>query len=162
MKTTLDNFCDDIWSEIEKWSIEASIMLSDAVLDTTVQAQKDIKKITPKGAKRWEEKNYRDCFKIKPSRSRNRNLMDRTLWNSQYQLSHLLEDGHEVYTRLGKKTNPNARKIGPLEIKKRSAKNGGTFAVFTDNKHTVKYGNWIHTRELAEQNLVNEIKTKFR
>ncbi|MBQ0113748.1 MAG: hypothetical protein KBT03_11520 [Bacteroidales bacterium] len=161
MKTDISKLDEVLKKELDEWSIQTTIKLSDAVLDTTIEASKEIKKLTPRGAKRRDGKDYRDCFVIKPNRSKSKNLLERTLFNEQYQLSHLLEDGHKVYTRNGKKTDPNAVKVGPLDIKKRSAKNGGTYAVFSDSKHTAKYSNWYHTRKLAEEHLVKDIKDKL-
>lgn len=162
MRTDISKLDDVLKKELDEWSIQTTIKLSDAVLDTTIKASNEIKNITPKRANHTKGKNYRDCFKVKPNRSKNKNLLERTLWNEKYQLSHLLEDGHKVYTRLGKKTDPNAKKIGPLDIKKRSAKNGGGFVIFNDSKHTASYKNWKTTRKNAEENLVENIRNKFK
>ena len=161
MKTNLNRFCDDVWETIDEWGKETSIKLSDSVLETAIESSKKIKELTPKRKGSKGKKAYRNCFTIRPNRNKNKTLMERTLYNTQYRLSHLLEDGHEVYTRTGKKTDPNAKKIGPLEIKRRTGRNGGTFAVANDNKHTVSYKNWKHTRDKAEEYLVDSIKSKF-
>lgn len=150
-----------IWDKLEQWDVQVTEQMSQSVLDTCKETKKELKKATPKGSKRMKGENYRDCFTIKPNSSKSKALMTRTVWNTQYQLSHLLEDGHMVYTRLGKKTDKSAQKIGPLMIKKRSAKNGGTYAVFNDNKHTASYTMWKHGEEFASDYLVDDLKTRL-
>lgn len=163
MKTVdISQIGDAIWEEIEKWDKECNIKFSDSVLETTKEARNEIKKSTPKLDGKKSGKHYIDSYQIKPNQNKNDIQMERVLWNKKYQLSHLIEDGHLVYTRLGRKEDINARKIGPLTIKKRSAINGNTFTVFSDNKHTAKFNIWKHTKDYASEKLVESIKQKFK
>lgn len=100
---------------------------------------RDIKLIQKGNGRKDGSKRYRSTFT-----TRKKSDTERILWNKQYPLSHLLENGHYVYNQYG----------GPYNIKK--SKYG------TTGDHTKAFDIWeITDKELAKY-VITEVEKKLK
>ena len=87
--TILDDYSKNIYEEMEK----ASVDVADKGVST-------LKLTSPKSNKKG--KHYRSCWRVKTTSNLNR--FSSTIYNTQYQLTHLLEKGHKI--------NRNGQQVG--------------------------------------------------
>lgn len=101
----LSNLGDVITKELEKFEKDVYGAMVETCEESIKEAKKEIKRDydAVKIGKSSRKKPYRSTFT-----TRKKGDLSRILWNKQYPLSHLLENGHYVYNQYG----------GPYEIKK--------------------------------------------
>lgn len=147
---------------LTEWSIAVESKLVDSVYDTAKLSLKYIKKNTAK-SRRKGKNAFRNSYLMTPT-SKNGTSKDRykrTIHSSQYQLAHLLEDGHMVYTReRGHKNDPSAPKLGPLTIKRTYPKSRSLATIQKPTK-TSKYEMWKKTEEYASKELYDQVVEKI-
>lgn len=153
----LDQLVPTLNNLIKEWSAEVVTLIEEAQDESIEVARKGIKKMTPpkSGRKVTDDdgnlknaKYYINCYSIK------RNVVSdhsSTLYNRKYPLSHLLEDGHEVYNQYG----------GPYPINRRTAKNRPNAKV-DSNMLTTKFEMWELEGEPASVDYVHRAIKKIR
>lgn len=153
----ISQFAEVLEQTVQEWGKNVSDVAETTVHNMAVGARKTIKSATPKNPViREGRKHYATCFGIK--KDKKSSIITEKVYNTQYQLSHLLEDGHNVYTRLGKKNDPKAVKIGPLKIHNRTFQQGG---VVESSTKTAKFSMWQKGEDYVEKNIVEDFKKEL-
>lgn len=117
-RTDLANLAKWIDKTLGQYTTEVEAQLSLAIDETAKETIKKIRKDTPR--LKNAEKPYRSQYYLYPRGNKveyHNGEYTKTLHNKKYQLSHLLEDGHKVYSRAGKKDDPNAPSTGPFMVR---------------------------------------------
>lgn len=148
IRKELDNYKKDVYGAMVE-------TCDEGIKESRKFIQKDMVSIM-KG-KTEDRKHYRSSFT-----TRKKNELSRILWNTQYQLSHLLEDGHYVYNQYG-----GAHDIHPNWPLIFGFKKNGDPIVYgseygTSGKRTIALGSWDktekHTANFVEKTLLKKLK----
>lgn len=137
----LSQLSNAIKEQLDEYRVEVHAVMVEVCEDGIKFAKQEIKQDlddVQKGKGR-KSKRYRSTFT-----TRKINDTERILWNRQYPLSHLLEDGHFVYNQYG----------GPYDIKK--SKYG------TTGDHTKKFKIWEITEKAVSQYVVQKVQEKLK
>lgn len=132
----------------------------EGIKEAKREIEKDLKDLR-KGRKE-DGKHYRSSFV-----TRKKSDTSRFLWNREYQLSHLLEDGHHVYNQYGGpyEIHPEyplyfGYKGIPTTLPKKPKIYGSYWG--TSGKVTHKFGAWDktekHTADFVEKELLKKLK----
>lgn len=134
---------DALLTEIGSWQKSAFTDLQDSVKESATEAKKKIMELSKSTVNRRSggTKHYRSCFTTRKTGD-----LEQTLWNRKYPLSHLLEDGHQVYNQYG----------GPYAINPRNSKYG------TSGTTTHEFDMWEETEKHTEKYLYDKVISKFK
>lgn len=155
----LDKLGTELNNVIKGWTADVIVMVEEAQDEAIVNARKDIKTMTPpKGS---QKRPYINCYSIR------RNVISEhstTLYNTKYQLSHLLEDGHEVRNQLSDKPkNDGSGENYPhtWRIHTRTAANISNAKV-DDEMHTTKFEMWENEGTPAAEDYIKRSLSKIK
>lgn len=143
---TLDQFAGEINKLIGEWKVDVEITLEDAS-DSAINVSKHyIKNITKESGmnhsrKKKANKRYVNCFTTRKP-NRNKKFL-RALWNREYRLSHLLEDGHDSYNQYNTPGNKHYRDYLPRPYTIHTSK----FPDSIGRTHTHSFGVWEKTEK---------------
>lgn len=170
---SLDKFSDEVVSILNEWKVDVDLACEKGA-DKTINSMRDhIKRKTKKDVETSQRnKNnpsaqYVNCFVTRKPRRGSKNKFLRALWNKQYQLSHLLEDGHDSYNQWNK-TPELARRYGrngkplprPYTIKK------SRFPSSIGKKHTHSFEMWKSTEDFGAkkfpEKVIKELENMYR
>lgn len=158
-KVDLTGLGDVILQELDEFDKSVHVALvetcDEGIKEAKKNIQKDLKSLM-KGTME-DRKHYRSSFI-----TRKQSDLSRILWNTQYQLSHLLEDGHYVYNQFG-----GAYDIHPQWPIIFGWKKNGDPIVYgseygTSGKTTIGLKSWgrteEHTADFVEKTLLKKLK----
>lgn len=161
-EVSLDRFTNEIIAHLKEWKVEVDLTLEDACDATIKNSRKHIKEKTKTSgmgvSNRYlnqPSKQYVNCFVTrKPDRKRR---FLRVLWNKQYRLSHLLEDGHDSYNQFN---SPNSKKFNeelprPYTIKKSKFPNS------IGKKKTHSFLIWEETEKWTGDSFYRSVKSRL-
>lgn len=143
-KVDLATLSDAIVKELKEWQGNVEQIMIDTCEESIKEAKKEIVRefdTIKKGKRQDGEKRYRSSFT-----TRKKNNLSRILWNKQYQLSHLLEDGHYVYNQYG----------GAYDIDPKKSKYNTTV------DHTKAFGVWDKTEKHIAKYVEDTLNEKLK
>lgn len=146
-KATIEKFADVLASEIGEWTVKLNQEFEKVIKRSGTKYIQEAKKKTPT----WDNevgKQYINCFINKKTS----NPLVRIIWNKKYQLSHLLENGHYVYNRKGRKKNLKSRVSGKYTIKH------SKYPESIGKKTTKSFGMWSNAADEIEKYMEEQIK----
>lgn len=159
---TLDRFTNEIVSRLKEWKVDVDIVCEDASDATIKNAKKHIKQITKTSGmgvshmyKNDPTKQYVNCYVTRKPDRRRKFL--RALWNKQYQLSHLLEDGHDSYNQYNQPGNKNFRDNLPRPYTIKRSK----FPSSIGKKHTHEFSVWEETEKWTGDSYYRSVKKRL-
>lgn len=147
---------------VEGWEKKVDLALVDGLYEVAKATKHELVKNT---ATRRRKKGtpLRSSYVVTPSGKMSMGGLakKRTLHSTEYQLAHLIEDGHKVYNRPNGKFNKAAKKEGPYEIKRTYPKSRKK-AISQMPTKTSKYEMWKKAEEYAKKELYEVIVGKLK
>lgn len=159
---TFSRFTREIEDRLKEWKVDIDLVCEDACNATIKNARKHIKEKTRSSGmgvsnrlKDNKAEQYVNCYVTKKP-DRNRRFL-RALWNKQYQLSHLLEDGHDSYNQFNKigSKDFDANRPRPYTIKHTK------FPSSIGKTHTHSFKLWEETEEWTSESFFRSVKTRL-
>ncbi|MBQ0111921.1 MAG: hypothetical protein KBT03_02215 [Bacteroidales bacterium] len=158
-KVDLSSLGDVLRQELDDFNKSVHVAMVETCDEGIKEARKEIIRDldTLQKGKIEDRKHYRSSFT-----TRKKNDLSRILWNKQYQLSHLLEDGHYVYNQYG--GSYNIHPDYPLIF---GHKKNGEPIIYgsrygTSGKVTIGFKAWEktekHTADFVEKTLLKKLK----
>lgn len=148
-----------IEKELEEYSAKVYVAAVETCNEGIKESRRYINQemVSIMKGKTEDRKHYRSSFS-----THKKGDLSRVLWNKQYQLSHLLEDGHYVYNQYG--GNYDIHPEWPLIW---GFRHDGMPYVYgseygTSGKKTIALGSWgnteKHTADYVEKTLLKKLK----